>query len=749
MSGTPQTGPQRSTAAKWTRRGFIGAGVVAGGALLIGVGVRTGNPVDRLGPVVADGPGEILVNSWIKIGVDNVITAIIPHIEMGQGAMSTIAQMLADEMDANWEQVKMISAPADGNYVSHEAVRVFIAPGLEGSEMMEPTYDGLFTQISRLADAYVTGGSSSVRATGQRGMRVAGAAAREMLIAAAARAWNVSPGEITTARSMLSHTASGRSARYADFAAAAAEQDLPVNPRLKRAEDFQLMGKSALRKDIPPKVDGTAQYGIDGGPADMPVQYAAIRAAPVSGAQVASMDATAARSMRGVLQILNMGDFIAVIADSYWHAEQALRSIETTYTATDNDALDSEAVFARFTAALDDAGMDGGNTKMSRGNASAALANAATVIDAEYRVPYLAHATMEPMNCTAWVRDGRCDIWTSTQMPLLARKAAAEGAGVSAEDVTVHISMVGGGFGRRLENDYVLQAARIAKAAGYPVKMIWSREQDTAHDYYRPADISRFSGGLDNSGKAVSWNNLHCTNDEPGEAPLIEFYDIPDVSIRSVDVPSPLRFGSWRSVGHSQHGFFVESFVDELAHAAGADPFEFRRQLLHKSPRHRAVLEGAAQMANWRSSLPQGHGRGIATARSFGSIVAQVADVDMTGTMPRVTKVYCCVDAGFAMNPDGLIAQMESGIIYGLTAALYNAITLKDGAVMQSNFHDYPMMRMDDAPEIQTRIINGAPDTLGGGGEPGLPPAAPALTNAIFAATGQRIRELPVAKHFS
>lgn len=749
MSDAAEVKPPRSRAAKWTRRGFIGAGALAGGALLIGVGVRTGNPVDTLGPIVAAGPGEALINSWIKIGSDNVITAIIPHVEMGQGALSTIAQMLADEMDADWQQVKLISAPADGNYVSHDAVRVFVAPGLAGSDLMEPTYDGLFTQISRLADAYVTGGSSSVRATGQRGMRVAGAAAREMLIAAAAAEWNVPAGQITTANSILSHTASGNSAPYAEFAEAAAKQDLPVSPRLKSADQFRLMGKSMQRKDIPAKVDGTAAFGIDGGPEGETVQYAAIKAAPVSGARVASMDASAAQTMPGVLQILNMGDFVAVIAESYWYAQQALQTIETTYTKTDNDALDSDGVFARYSAALDDAGMDGPNSKMAQGDAAAMLFNATKQVEAEYRVPYLAHATMEPMNCTAWVRDGKCDIWTSTQMPLLARKAAAKGAGVSTDDVTVHLSLLGGGFGRRLENDYALQAARIAKAAGYPVKMIWSREEDTAQDYYRPADISRFAGGLDNDGKVTCWSNIHCTNDEPGEAPLVDSYDIADVSVSSVDVESPLRFGSWRSVGHSQHGFFVESFVDELAHAAGADPFEFRRTLLKNSPRHLAVLEGAAAMAGWTDPLPEGRGRGIAIARSFGSIVAQVAEVDMTETLPRVTKVFCCADVGFAMNPDGLIAQMESGIIYGLTAALYNEITLQNGAVVQSNFHDYPMMRMDDAPEIFTQIINGAPDNLGGGGEPGLPPAAPALTNAIFAATGQRIRELPVAKHFS
>jgi isoquinoline 1-oxidoreductase beta subunit len=746
--------PERSRAAKWSRRGFIGAGVIAGGALVVGVGIRSGNPVSKLKPLVASGEGEALVNAWVKIGADNLITAIVPHCEMGQGANSTLAQMLADEMDADWERVAVMEAPADGNYVSQHAARMFVAPGTLPDKpnqvgFMEPTYDGLFQQIGKLADAYITGGSSSVRSTGQNGMRVAGAAAREMLIAAAADAWDVPASEITTANSTLTHEATGNSAPYAEFAEAAAKQDLPRAPVIKAADQFKLMGKPVPRKDIPLKVDGSAVFGIDGG-SDLPgLRYAAVKAAPVVGATVASMDASAAKEMPGVLQILNMGDFVAVVADSYWQASQALAAIETTYSKSENDTANTETMFASFTQALDDAGTSGGTEKASYGDAAGAIEDAAKTVTAEYKVPYLAHAAMEPINCTAWVRDGKCDIWTSTQVPLMARKGAAEGAGVSADDVTMHSVFLGGGFGRRLTPEYSNQAARIAKATSYPVKMIWSREEDTAQDFYRPADISRFSGGLDEAGKCVSWNNVHCSDDEPGEAPLVEFYDIPNVLVRGAEVHNPLRLGAWRSVAHSQHGFFIESFVDELAHEAGRDPVEFRRELLAKSPRYLAVLEGAAKMSNWGSDLPEGHGRGIAIARSFNSIVAEVAEVDMTGNSPRIVKVHCCADAGFVMNPDGFTAQMESGIIYGLTAAMYDEITIKDGRVEQSNFHDYRMMRMDDAPEIAVQIINGAPNDLGGAGEPGLPPAAPALTNAIFAASGKRIRELPVVKHFA
>lgn len=754
MSDTETAKPQRSRAAKWTRRGVIGAGVLAGGGLIIGVAVRSGNPVGKLQPIVASGEGEALVNSWVKIGADNLVTAICPHCEMGQGANSTIAQMLADEMDVNWKDVRVMDAPADGNYVSHHAARLFVGPGTLPDKpnqvgFMEPTYDGLFQQVAKLASAYITGGSSTVRSTGQNGMRIAGAAAREMLVAAAAEAWGVPAGEITTADGTLTHAGSAKSALYSQFAAAAAEQDLPRAPSIKTADQFKLMGKSAPRKDIPSKVDGTAIFGIDGRPDGEELRYAAVKAVPVVGASVASMDASTAKTMGGVLQILNMGDFVAVVADSYWQAQQALNTIDITYTKTENDTLDTAQMFANFASALDEAGDAGGNSKADQGDANEAFANAATKVEAEYTVPFLAHATMEPMNCTAWVRDGKCDIWTGTQVPLMARDGAAEGAGVSADDVTMHSVFLGGGFGRRLTPEYTNQAARLAKATGYPIKMIWSREEDTAQDFYRPADISRFSGGLDKNGRLVSWNNIHCTEDEPAEAALVEFYDIPNVLIRNAEVEHPLRLGAWRSVAHSQHGFFVESFIDELAHKAGKDGYAFRRELLVNSPRFLAVLDGAAKMSGWGSDLPEGHGRGIAVARSFNSIVAEVAEVDMTGGMPRVTKMYCCVDAGFAMNPDGLIAQMESGIIYGLTAALYDEITIKNGAVEQSNFHDYQMMRMDDAPQIAVQIINGAPNNLGGAGEPGLPPAAPAVANAIFAASGQRIRELPISKHFA
>ena len=730
---------------KWSRRAFIGAGVVAGSALVVGVAVRQGNPINKLSPLLTNGENEQLLNAWVKVDTDNVVTAVIPHVEMGQGVHTALAQMLADEMDADWNKVQILEAPADKQYVSDSIGRDFLFPDLEVPALFEPTVAGGILELAQAMGLQFTGGSYSVRATGQRAMRTAGAAAREMLVAAAASEWQVPTSEITTADSMLIHAKSGKSEPFAKFALAAAEQSLPAKPKLKSPENYKIMGQPKARHDIPAKVDGSAVFGID---ADVPgMKYAAVKAPPVIGAAVESMDASTAKTMPGVLQILNMGDFVAVVADGYWQAQQALGTINAQYSKTEGDSLDHDAIFARYASSLDEAGEDGGDMQTEAGDVAKSFAGAATKVEAEYKVPFLAHATMEPMNCTAWVRDGKCDVWSGHQAPVNARQAAADAAGLAFEDVTYHNAYLGGGFGRRSTSDYITMATRIASATGYPVKMIWSREEDTAQDHYRPSATSRFRGGLDKDGKAVSWDNIHTHLFDPADAPTIPHYNIASHKIRKVDVPMHLRFGPWRSVDHSQHGFFIESFVDEMAHAAGKDGYAFRRELLAESPRHLKVLDTAAKMSGWGSALPEKHGRGIAFVPSFGSIVAQVAEVDMSGPKPKVTKVYVAADPGFVINPDGFTAQMESAIVYGLTAALYGDITLKDGAVQQSNFHDYPMLRIDEMPEVEVALINGDHERLGGGGEPGLPPIAPAVTNAIFAATGKRIRELPLSKH--
>lgn len=741
---------QRSGLAKWSRRGFIGAGVLAGGGLLIGIGVRPGNPIDALAPKVAGGAGEQLVNSWVKIDADNIVTAIVPHCEMGQGAHSVLGQMLADELDADWEKVRVMQAPADGSYVVTDTARMFVAPfTLNAAEWIEPTWNGLFTQIAKLADAMITGGSSSIRTTGQYSMRIAGAAARKMLVGAAAEAWDVPASEIETRNSMLIHAASGKSATYAEFATAAAEQPMDQTPLLKSPDQYRLMGKSKARTDIPSKVDGTAGFGIDAIPEGLDLSYAAVMRPPVPGTSVASMDASRAKEMRGVLQILNMGDFVAVVADSYWQAQQAVNALGVEWTASDSPVKTMDDQYAVFARALDEAGASGGEQVAGKGDVPAALSGAATTIEAEYRVPYLAHAPMEPMNCTAHFKDGRCDIWTSTQVPLMARSAVAGALGVGTDDVTIHHPYLGGAFGRRLGAEYVAMAARTAQATGYPVKMIWSREEDTQKALYRNADTCRMRGGLDASGKLVAFDSAFTQRHDPAEACVPAMYDIANSAIRVAEAPLHLPFQAWRSVDHSVQGFFIESFIDEAAHAAGADPVDFRLGLLGKSPRHAAVLREAAKIGGWGAVGAENTAKGCAIVESFGSIVAEVVEIEMADGKPKLKNVWAVCDAGYVMNPDGFRNQIEGGIVFGLTAAMYGELELKDGAIVQSNFHDYRMLRMDETPNIEVAIINSGDVPVGGAGEPGLPPVAPALANAIFAATGKRLRTLPIAKQFA
>ncbi|MGB3471222.1 MAG: molybdopterin cofactor-binding domain-containing protein [Erythrobacter sp.] len=745
---SPEKKPSRL--AKWSRRGFIGAGVLAGGGLLIGIGVRSGNPVDALAPKVAAGEGEQLVNSWVKIDTDNIVTAIVPHCEMGQGAHSVLAQMLADELDAAWDKVRVMQAPTDGSYIVTDTARMFVAPfTMNAADWIEPTWDGLFTQIGRFADALITGGSSSIRTTGQHQMRVAGAAARTMLKGAAAEAWGVPAEEIETRDSTLIHTASGKSAPYAEFATAAAEQPMDQSPKLKDPSQYRLMGKSKARTDIPSKVDGTAQFGMDAAPEGLDLSYAATLRAPVPGQSVASMDASRAKEMRGVLQILNMGDFVAVVADSYWQAQQALNTVKVEWTRPESAIGTMQDQFDAYAAAMDAAGATGGEEAAAKGDAASAFKKAATIIEAEYKVPYLAHAPMEPINCTAHVKDGKCDVWTSTQVPLMVRTSIADATGIPKDAITVHHPYLGGSFGRRLEAVYATMAVRIAQATGYPVKSVWSREEDTQKALYRPAELSRFKAGLDEAGRLIAYDNIFTQRNDPAEASVPGIYSIPNTSVRVAEAPLHLPFAAWRSVDHSQHGFFIESFIDEAAHAAGADPLDYRLAMLEGSPRHVAVLKKLAEMSEWSAARTGGRAKGLAIVESFGTIVAEVIEVDMSSGSPKMTNIWAVADAGYVMNPDGFRNQMEGGMVYGLTAAMYGELDLEDGAIKQSNFHDYRMLRMDEVPEIKVAIINSGDVPIGGAGEPGLPPAAPALTNAIFAATGKRIRELPIAKQFA
>ena len=728
---------------KWSRRAFITAGVAAGGVVVFGVAIRRGDRSGKVrGLVAAD--DESLFDVWLKIAPDNTVTAIIPHADMGQGVHTALAMMLADELDADWSAVRFEEAPAHKEFANYALARAYSTAGMEFPAWLIDSVDGLFFRATQMMGLQITGGSLSVRTTGQLAMRVTGAATRAVLLEAAANEWQVAVSELSAAGSMIRHEASGREATFAHFAPAAAELPLPDKPALKSPDEFRIMGTSPPRFDVPPKVDGSANFGID---AVLPgMKHAAIMAAPVFGGRVLSMDESSIQDMPGVRKTVDLGDAVAVIADGYWQAKKALDKLAVEFGDGGNGATAQDDIFEQFARELDSAAA-GGREKddFASGDADAALAGAKQVLEAEYRVPFLAHATMEPMNCTAWVHDNRCELWLGTQNPLGFAQQVAKAIGMDASQVLLHNQYLGGGFGRRAFDDFAIQAARIAADVPYPVKLLWSREEDMRHDHYRQASISRFRGGLDASGKAIAWRNHYVNKHDPEEAPHIP-YAIADQAIVYSESETHVPWGFWRSVDHSLHAFFTESFIDELAVAAGRDTYEYRRGLLAHAPRFQAVLDLAAEKAGWGDGLPDNMGRGIAIHRSFGTIVAQVVDVEIVAGKPRARRVVCAVDPGYAVHPDNLVAQMESGIAYGLTAALYGEISIEDGAVRQSNFHDYRMLRMDESPDVETYIIDGG-GVSGGAGEPGTPPIAPAFTNAIFDATGIRIRELPVSKH--
>lgn len=728
---------------KWTRRAFITTGVLAGGAVVIGVAIRPGNRAGKVAPLIA-GEDETVFNVWVKISPDNTVTAIIPHAEMGQGVHTTLAMMLADEMDADWNLVRSLEAPAHKEYANYALAKGYTVGDVDFPAFLIDTIDGVFLTVTQMMSLQITGGSTSVATTGQQAMRVAGAAAKAVLLQAAAEAWNVPLDELRAKNSHIIHGKSDRIATYADFARQAAELSQPVKPILKSLDEFTILGTDVQKFDVPAKVDGSALFGID---AQLPgMKYATVKASPVFGTNVKSVDETSIQDMPGIRKVVNLDTAVAVIADGYWQAKQALDKLRVVFEESGNATVEQSEIFGQFASDMDAAIANGDEiVDFETGDVDAAMATAARTVEAEYRVPYLSHATMEPMNCTAWVHDDICELWTGTQNPL---GFAAEVAGVldmDLEDVVLHNQYLGGGFGRRAFPDYAIQAARLASEVHYPVKLIWSREEDMRHDHYRQASLSRFKAALDSSGKPTAWVNQYVEKHDPKEAPYIP-YGIDNQFIHFAESQTHVPWGFWRSVDHSLHAFFTESFIDELAFEAGQDPYQYRHDLLEKKPRFRKVLDLAAEKSNWDAPLPENWGRGIAIHRSFGTIVAQVVEVEVTEGKVRPRRAICAVDAGFAMHPDGIKAQMESGIVYGLTAALYSEISIHRGAVAQSNFHDYPMLRMNESPDIETYIINSG-EKIGGAGEPGTPAIAPALVNAIFDATGKRIRELPVRLH--
>ena len=698
-----------------SRREFLEATGIAGAGLLIGFHLPTRTRVLTTKPAAAAG---MELNAWIHIGTDDAVTLIVSESEMGQGVLTSLPQILADELDADWTRVRSEHALADRAKFGRQS----------------------------------TGGSTSVR-TGYANLRKAGAAAREMLIRAAAEGWGVDPATCRTESGFVLHDPSRRRLSYGELAERAATLPRPENPRLKDPKDFRYIGKPVARLDTHDKVLGRARYGID---VQVPgMLIAQVVHCPVFGGKVKSFDGSAALAVAGVRHVVEIPAGVAVVADHFWAAKQGRDALRVTWDAGEHGHLTSAVITAMLKSAVAT-----GVAARDDGDAAAALSGAARTVEAVYELPYLAHATMEPMNCTADVRADRCEVWVATQSPTGTQDTAARITGLPVEQVTVHTMLLGGGFGRRSQTDFVADAVHTSKAVGKPVKVVWTREDDTRGGYYRPAAYNTLAGGLDASGKPLAWiHNIASPSIMSQFGPLRNGIDgagvegasnipyaIPNIRVTYATIDLPITLWFWRSVGSSLNAWITESFVDELAAAAGKDPVEFRLSLLAEHSRFRRVLETAAREAGWGSPLPAGRARGVALHESFGSIVGEVAEVSVgsDGT-PHVHRVVCAVDCGDVVNPDIIKAQMESGIVYGLSAALWGELTIQGGAVKEGNFDTYPILRIGQMPRIDTFIVTSG-DALGGIGEPGTPPIAPAVCNAIHALTGKRIRRLPIGK---
>jgi isoquinoline 1-oxidoreductase beta subunit len=732
------------------RRVFLIGSVAAAGGLVLGYRAWSGS-FERHATSLVAREGESLLCGWIKIGADDWVTVYIPHVDMGQGVHTALAMLAAEELDADWSRVRAERAPAERAFANRFLAEGWLLQNAAVPAFLDGAVDMTFAEVARYLNLQITGGSTSVRFTGQVGMRVAGAAARAMLIEAAARRWGLPAQDLATADGVVAHAASGRNARYGELAAEAARLSVPASPRLKPRKDFKIAGTSPPRFDIPAKVRGAAGYGID---IQLPgMLYAAVKAAPIHGGRLVAVDPAPALHMPGVERVVPLERAVAVVARSYWQASRALAALSPRFSDGGHGAVSSSTLFAQQDHAL---ASGGGTPVRSTGDAEAALrrAPAARIVEATYRVPFLHHASMEPINATAQLVDGKLTVWAGEQDALGSRASLAKSVGLSLADVALVPLPVGGAFGRRAAQSagYLEPAARIATAmAPRPVKLIWAREEDVAQGTYRPALTSRLHAALGPDGRPLAWSQLYVDNpavDDRGAAYAVP-YLVPNQSIRSIAAPCHVRVGIWRSVAHSQHGFYTESFIDELAHAAGQDPFAYRRDLLPAGSRHRRVLEAAAARSGWGEPLPPGVGRGIALVESFGTIVAHVVEASLgppgASRAPRVHRVTAAVDCGTVCHPDTAAAQIEGAIVMGLSAALAEEITIDAGAVVQRSFPDYPLLTLADTPpRIDVHFLE-SDGPWGGLGEPGLPPVAPALANALFAATGRRLRTLPLA----
>ena len=663
---------------------------------------------------------------------------------MGQGTHTALAMMLAEELDADWSQVRAERAPGEKAFANRFLAEGWILQGWRPPTFLDGAIDTGFGEAARFINLQITGGSTAVRFTGQVGMRIIGAAARAMLIEAAARRWRVSPQELVAADSVVSHAASGRTARYGELAAEAAKLSVPASPQFKPRKDYKIVGRSMPRFDIPDKVTGAMQYGIDVVLPDM--RHATVRAAPVHGGKLGSVDPVPAMKVKGVERVIRLDDAVAVVARGHWQASQGLAALSPVFSDGGNGAVSSHSLRVQHDRAL-----ERGESKSvhKTGDVEAAFkaAPANRIVEAGYYVPFLHHAAMEPINATAQFKDGKLTVWSGEQDALGSKTNLVKLSGLAATDVTLVAMPVGGAFGRRtaLAGQHLQQIVQIARqTAPNPVKMIWSREEDFAQGTYRPALASRIRAALGPDGKPTAWSQLYV--DSPGRNEGFPIpYGIKNQSIGSVASPYHVRTGSWRSVAHTQHGFYTESFIDELATAAGRDPFEYRRDLLAPGSRHRRVLETAAEKAGWGTTLAPGVGRGVALVESFGSIVAHVVEASLAQSgVAQVHRVTAAVDCGDVCHPDTARAQVEGAIIMGLSAATAEEITIENGAVVQKNFPDYEIMTLAQTPpRIEVHFVQ-SDGPWGGLGEPGLPPVAPALANALFAASGRRLRTLPL-----
>jgi isoquinoline 1-oxidoreductase beta subunit len=706
-----------------SRREFLQTGVLTGGGLVIGFMVPGAGRIARAQAAAAAGP--FVPNAFLRIGRDDTVTVLLAHSEMGQGIWTTLPMLIAEELDADWSKIKVEHAPAAPVYV-HTSF---------GAQM--------------------TGGSSSTWSEFER-YRQAGATARAMIVQAAANRFGAAVSEIRTENGAA--IAGSQRARYGELADAAAQLPVPATVALKDPKDWKIIGRPTKRLDTPEKITGRALFGMD-------VQFdglktALISRAPVFGATVKSFDDAAAKAVPGVVKVVQVPAGVAVVADHFWAAKQGRDALSIDWDPGPNAALDSDSLRKEFRRLAATQGLPAA----AAGDPQPAFAGAARTVEAEYVVPYLAHAPMEPLNCTVRIGPTQCEIWTGTQFQTMDQTVAAGISGLKPEQVTIHTMFLGGGFGRRATptSDFVRDAVHVAKAAGLPVKTVWTREDDMHGGYYRPMFLHRARIALGQDGLPSAWQHTIVGQSIAAGTPFesmmihdgidalsVEGVDdspyLKSVANRRVELHSPatgIPVLWWRSVGHSHTAFVMEGLVDELAAASGKDPVEYRRLLLKDEPRHLGVLNLAAEKAGWGTPLPQGRARGIAVHASFGSWVAQVAEVSVERGTIRVHRIVCAVDCGLAVNPASIHAQLESAVAFGLSAALHSRLSFKEGRVQESNFHDFPVLRLSGMPKVEVHIAASS-EKPGGIGEPGVPPVAPAVANAVFALTGLRLRETP------